>query len=296
MDINKLKYFYTAAQLEHITRASEAMHLSQPSLTQAIRSLEEELGVPLFKRQGRHVLLTEFGEHLKKRLDILLPEFDGLALEMEQLKRTATKTVKLNILAASTFVINTIMEYKRLNPDAAFDFEQNELRYDCDIRISTNGFGIGEEHKCLQRYVKKENIYLAVPKNSKYAEAGSIILEDVRDESFVMLSNSRLFGAMCKNFCSLAGFTPKILFESDSTIAVQNIIGMGVGVAFWPEYSWGEPQNESVSLVPISDPTCRREIILELHERIPQSLYAKDFYEFLLDEFNAGRYINSSAR
>ena len=45
MDIQKLKYFYTTAQLEHITRASEILHISQPSLTQAIQSLEFELGI-----------------------------------------------------------------------------------------------------------------------------------------------------------------------------------------------------------------------------------------------------------
>ena len=45
MDIQKLKYFYTTAQVEHITRASEILHISQPSLTQAIHTLEFELGV-----------------------------------------------------------------------------------------------------------------------------------------------------------------------------------------------------------------------------------------------------------
>ena len=87
MDIQKLKYFYTTAQLEHVTRSAEILHISQPSLTQAIHSLEDELGIPLFQRQGRKVILTEFGKHLKQRLDVLLPEFDHLTIEMEQLKQ-----------------------------------------------------------------------------------------------------------------------------------------------------------------------------------------------------------------
>ncbi|MBQ8258448.1 MAG: LysR family transcriptional regulator, partial [Clostridia bacterium] len=104
MDIQKLKYFYVTAQLEHITRAAEALHIAQPSLTQAIHLLEDELGVPLFKREGRKIALTEFGRYLQERLDVLLPEFDNLASEMQQLKQAVTKTVKLNILAASSFV------------------------------------------------------------------------------------------------------------------------------------------------------------------------------------------------
>ena len=108
MDIQKLKYFHTVAELEHVTRAAEILHISQPSLTQAIRLLESELGVPLFQRQGRKIALTEFGRYLKQRLDLLLPEFDNLAIEIEELKQTVTNTVKLNILAASSFVINTL--------------------------------------------------------------------------------------------------------------------------------------------------------------------------------------------
>jgi len=282
MDIQKLKYFYTTAQLEHITRAAEILHISQPSLTQAIHLLEDELGVPLFKREGRKIILTEFGRQLKQRLDTLLPEFDNLAVEMEQMKQSVTKTVKLNILAASSFVINTIMEYKKKNPDVIFDFEQNELKYDCDILITTNGLNTDTSKNYLNRCVKKEKIYLAVPKDSKYAKNPSIELNEVKDESFVMLSSTRLFGAICNKFCSIAGFYPKILFESDSPTAVQNIISMGAGIAFWPEYSWGKLQNKNLTLVPISNPICQRDLIIELHSRLPKSIYAEDFYNFLL--------------
>lgn len=282
MDIQKLKYFYVTAQLEHITRASEALHIAQPSLTQAIHLLEDELGVPLFRREGRRIILTEFGRYLKERLDVLLPEFDNLASEMQQLRQSVTKTVKLNILAASSFVINTIMDYKQKNPDVIFDFEQNELKYDCDILITTNGINTDRENNYLNRCVKKEKIYLAVPKNSKYAEFSSVELRSVKDESFIMLSSTRLFGAICNKFCSVAGFYPKIIFESDSPIAVQNIISMGAGIAFWPEYSWGKLHNKNLKLVSISDPTCERDLIFELHGRIPKSVYAEDFYNYLL--------------
>lgn len=284
MDIQKLKYFHTTAQLEHITRSAEILHISQPSLTQAIHALEDELGVPLFQRRGRKVALTEFGSYLKQRLDVLLPEFDHLAVEMEELKQSVTQTVKLNILAASSFVINTIMEYKKINPDVIFEFEQNELKYNCDILITTNGLNMNSQHKYLRRCIKKENIYLAVPKDSKYADASAIALKTVRDESFIMLSNTRLFGVICNKFCSIAGFYPKILFESDSPTAVQNIISMGAGIAFWPEYSWGKLQNENLMLLPISDPLCQRDLIIELHQRQPRSAYAEDFYNFLLEK------------
>lgn len=287
MDIQKLKYFYTTAEFEHVTRASDILHISQPSLTQAIRSLELELGVPLFVRQGRRIVLTEFGKYLKDRLDSLLPQFDNISNEIEQLKISVNKTVKLNILAASSFVINAIVSYKKKNPDVIFDFEQNEKRYDCDIVITTNGLDSDNPKSYVKRRVKKEKIYLAVPKNSDYAAYDEIDLSEVKDESFIMLSSTRLFGVICNKYCSVAGFLPKILFESDSPVAVQNIISTGAGIAFWPEYSWGKINNKNVTLIPISYPNCERDLIIEMHDRIPASHYAEDFYKYLLQKLHA---------
>ena len=99
-----------------------------------------------------------------------------------------------------------------------------------------------------------------------------------------MLSSSKLFGAICSKFCSEAGFYPDILFESDSTIAVQNIISTGSGIAFWPEYSWGKIKNKNVVLLPISNPVCKRDLIFELHERLPKSEYSEDFYKYLVQQ------------
>ncbi len=287
MELYKLKYFHIAAELGHITKAAESIRIAQPALTQAIHSLEEELGVKLFAKKGRNIVLTDCGVYLKKRLDELLPAFDSLAAEMAQLKHQVRNTIRMNILAASTFVIDSVVAYRRTHPEVVFDFEQNEQKADCDLVITTNSME-GERKRTassvsnrVARCVKKENIYLAVPKASAFAFRPSVALAEVKDEGFVMLSGSRLFGGICKQFCTAAGFLPKILFESDSPNAVQNIIGTGTGVAFWPEYSWGTPDSEQVRLLPISSPVCERELILELYERVPTSAWAADFYEFL---------------
>ena len=282
MEIYKLKYFYAVAQFQHVTRAAESIKIAQPALTQAIKALEEELDVRLFVKRGRNIVLTDYGIYLKKRLDSILPELDSLPGEIEQLKSQINKTIKMNILAASTFIINSIVEYRQTHPDVVFDFEQNEQKHDCDIVITTNSLENSTPEKYRERCVKKENIYLAVPRSSDYASMESIDLSLVKDEGFVMLSSSRLFGVICNQFCSRAGFYPKILFESDSPNAVQNIISTGTGVAFWPEYSWGGLNNEQVALLPISNPVCQRELIIELHDRLPRSAYAEDFYRYLL--------------
>lgn len=286
MELQKLKYFQTVARFGHVTKAAEYISIAQPALTQAIKSLEDELGVPLFAKKGRNIVITEFGKHLQKRLDEILPELDSIPKELENLKNKENKTVKLNILAASSFIIGAIMNYRKKNPNAVFDFEQNGLKTDCDIVITTNG---ASENKNLtgefvKRCVKHEKIFLAVPKDSKYSNYTSIDLKEVKNEKFVMLSNLKLFGAICNDLCSKSGFYPDILFESDSTIAVQNIISTGSGVAFWPEYSWGKIKNKNVVLLPISNPVAQRDLIIELYDRVPKSEYAEDFYKYLIQQ------------
>ncbi len=281
MELAKLRYFLAVARLNHVTKAADEMCISQPSLTQAIRSLESELGVKLLKKEGRRIVLTEYGVYLRDRLELVLPQVDNLANEIEQLKNKVNRKVKLNILAASTFVINAIMNYRKVNPEVVFDFEQNDKHTDCDIVIATNGVA-SETKNVIKRTVKQENIYLAVPKNSVYAEKKSVELSEVKDENFIMLSSSRLFGVICNKICLASGFLPKVLFESDSPSAVQNIISMGTGVAFWPEHSWGRVNNDNIVLLPIVNPVCKRDLIFELRDRLPKSEYAEGFYNYLL--------------
>lgn len=67
MDIRVLKYFLTVAQEENITKAAELLHISQPPLSRQLHDLEEELGVKLFERTNRKVILTAEGALLRQR-------------------------------------------------------------------------------------------------------------------------------------------------------------------------------------------------------------------------------------
>ncbi len=284
MEIQKLRYFQTVAKFQHMTKAAESICIAQPALTQAIKSLEGELGVPLFIKKGRNIVLTEFGKYLQNRLDSILPELDSIPKEIDQLNNRINKTVKLKIMAASTLIINTIVKYRAKNPDIIFEFEQNDAKNDSDIIIYTNGASFEGNKTFVKRCVREEKIYLAVPSDSEYVNKDALDLSEVSKEEFIMFSNSRLFGVICNKFCSMAGFYPNVVFESDSPTAVQNIISTGTGVAFWPEYSWGKIKNKNVKLIPIANPVCKRDLIIELHSRIPKSAYAEDFYKYLLSQ------------
>lgn len=281
MDITRLRYFYTVAGLEHVTRAAEQLHVAQPAITKSIKLLESDLGVSLFRRDGRNIKLTEYGRLLKSKLDSVFPVVDEIPGEIERLKNENKVTVKLNVLAASTAVMDAVIKFKNKNPEVIFNLIQNEEKYDCDVSVTTN-YTVSEVKEVKERCIMEEKIYLAVPKNSKYKDYKKIELKEVKDEKFINLASSRSFRTICDKFCSYAGFKPKIAFESDSPIAVKNIIAAEAGVGFWPEYSWGKIKSSDVVLIPITNPTCQRELIIELHEGNERSEYVRAFYEYLI--------------
>ena len=281
MELTKLRYFYIVAKHQHVTRAAEEIHIAQPALTKTIKQLEEELGTPLFYKKGRNICLTEFGEYLKNKLENVFTLIDGIPGELEERKKERKRTVKLNVLAASTAVTDAVVAYKKRNPDAVFQLIQNETETDCDVSVSTGGAEFPALPAFEKRYVMEEQIYIAVPKNSQYASRESIKLRELNGEGFVNLAGSRFFRTVCDRFCAAAGFKPHISFESDSPVAVHNVIGASAGVGFWPEYSWGKISSEVV-LLPISEPVCQRELVIGLHASPVFSTVAPDFYDYLI--------------
>lgn len=72
MSLQQLQYFVAVAEEQHITRAAERLHISQPPLSRQIQALEDELGQPLLERRGRGVVLTEFGRYFATQASALL--------------------------------------------------------------------------------------------------------------------------------------------------------------------------------------------------------------------------------
>ncbi len=282
MELGKLRYFYTVAKYEHMTRAAEELHIAQPALTKAVKLLEEELGVPLFIKKGRNICLTVYGKHLKHRLDGIFPQLDRLPEELTALETRVKHTVRLNVLAASTIVIDAVIAYKKQHPHIIIELIQNEEEANCDISVVTNTYRGKSAAEALKQICMREKIFLAVPKHSPYAALSEISLSAVKNEEFISIAGSRPFRAICDRFCAVAGFKLRPFFESDSAVSVQNLIGAGAGIGFWPEYSWGKMSSSDMILLPISDPVCERDLIITLHSSAVMSDIAEDFYYHLI--------------
>ena len=287
MELTQLRYFAAVAELQHVTRAAERMHVAQPAITKSIHRLEDELGVPLIASRGRNIVLTDYGCALYGMLREPLAALDQIPDQMQQLARRSAYTLHINVLAASRAVTDAVIAYKHDHSEILFSIMQNELTQICDLSVDTLTEKRSTPETAENTVYFQEQILLAVPSHSLYSGLRSIDLKELKEEGFICLAGNRKFRKICDQFCQMAGFHPKIIFESDSPATVRNLIGAGSGIGFWPEHTWGAV-GEDVKLVPIANPQCSRELQISLHPQdSARTALVHPFYHYLIHYFES---------
>ena len=277
MELLQLRYFLTTAEYQHMTKAAEHLQIAQPALSQAIHRLESELGIPLFERKNRSIELNDAGRLLQKRLIPIISALDRIPGELMAGQYQSSHTIHLKLLAASTLITNRIIAYRTLRPDVNFQLYQSDTNADFDLCVSAIRSDLKNDEYSDYMVMLEEDLYLAVPTHSPYGDKDSIRL-------------ARPIRQICNSYFSEADFVPKAIFESDTTESVRNLIAAGLGIGFWPQYSWGPLSAEwgplsphsPVKLLPIKDQTCRRQIILMCSAHGKENPIVMDFCNFLI--------------
>lgn len=283
MELTHLKYFLEVARTEHVTQSAKTLCIVQPALTHALHKLEDELGVKLFKTQGRNIRLTEIGEYFYKKVKPLYEDIEALPAQLRAMASEQSATVNLNVLAASTFVTNAVILYKKSDPDLRFNLVQNEetTLYDICVRTYAKAptFAKGETDE--ENFVCSENIYLAVPNTPLYKKRDSISLKELQETNFIGLYGSKQLRNICNEYCERIGFKTHIIFESDNALAVKDAIASGIGVGFWPEFSWGRVDSRRIRLLKITDTEFKRDIVITLRRNKQDNSRTEKFFRFL---------------
>ena len=285
MELTQLKYFYALAQTQHVTKTAEQLHIAQPSLTQSIRRLEQELEVKLFRSSGRNIVLTECGKYLQRKIEPLLNTLNEIPEELQALAGEQKNRLKINVLAASTLVTDIMIAYQKCRPETRFQVVQNTETEDADITIFTRESFQPPIISKDNFYIFSEEIFLAVPTLSEYADKETVALKEIAGKSVISLAGTKGLRSICDRFCLHSGFKPNVTFESDNVSAVKNLIGAGIGVGFWPQHTWETPRGSDITLLPISEPKCQRDIIVQLHHESENREEALRYYKYLVEFF-----------
>lgn len=290
MELTQLRYFLEVAKRQHVTKAAEELHVSQPAITQAIHRLENELEVPLFTAKGRNIVLTTYGKYFFDNLSPLLENLYELPNQLHSLAKLENSTIHLNVLAASSLVTEAVIEYQKIDDSLHVQLNQNEKSDLYDICVTTKLFYQQPLINHDSVFVCTENIYLAVPNNERFNKRKSINLSEVTSENFISLSGAKQFRLICDKYCQNAGINPNIIFESDSPAAVKNMIAANMGIGFWPAFSWEKIDSDRVRLLAIENPVCSRDLLITYKKNKTDNSKAEDFFIFLT------KYFESSAK
>jgi len=242
MDMRQMRYFVAVAEELHFSRAAERLHLSQPSLSEQIRLLEEELGVTLFERSNRRVSLTEAGETLLRKAREVL---QGVEEAVEETRQVAEGTAgRITITFVSTALIGELPQALRaflaLVPRAdvrllEIDPEeqvQNILRGNADI-----GFmhGVINHPQLESIVVHTDSLMIALP--AERTIKGPVHLRLVAELTTILPSafSSYGFSAHVEEAYRLAGITPRKVMHIKLLIVGLYLVAAGFGVCVVPE-------------------------------------------------------------
>lgn len=286
MDIHSLIYFKKVAELQHITRAAEELHVAQPSLSRTIGRMEDELGVQLFERSGKNIFLNEYGGIVLRHTNRILQEIKDIHREIADVSEGADRTVSVSLYSASKLFPNLVMAFKRKHPGIRLQIIQENLNKnpseECDITLySTMQPDIRENSVTL--FV--EDIMLALPKSNPLSQRSSLNLSEVANEEFICLQRGKSLRTITDIYCKIAGFEPSVVLESDSPETVRELIRAGIGISFIPSITWQGMETKDLVLVPIESPQCKRYIHLSWRATGYFSPAAVLFRDFLQEYF-----------
>lgn len=290
MELLQLKYFQVVARMQHMTKASEYLKIAQPSLSKTISNLEKDLGVKLFDRKGKYIVLNEYGSIFLKRVDEALSAIDTGKKEICDLIEDSTYEVKLLVLACSSLIPDLLGDFRNINPNIRFKIFQTipegSTLDNFDLCLSATDTYIPKENSIL---LLDEEIFLAIPTNHKFTKLDSVSLKDVSKENFISLKKGKAFRDITDDFCQLCGFVPNIIFESDNPSTVRDFISGNKGIGFFPGISWRLNSNSDVKLISIKDFKCRRIIEISWNSSKYMSDIVRLFRDFTVDFFNSLR-------
>ena len=241
MEVHQLRYFVAVAELRHFTKAARGLRIAQPSVSRAIRVLEEELGTPLFHRMKGNVALTSAGEVLLPWARRVLADIDGAALEVRELAELrrgrlavgATPSLTTTLLPPAlarfhaAFPAVDLVLHEAGSRDLVRELEQGAL----DVALVI----LPMRHEMLETTpLLREELVVAVAPDHALASRKTVAIADLKGVPLVMFRDGYDLRATTLAAFRRAGFEPTLALEGGEMDGVLRLAAAGLGVAVVP--------------------------------------------------------------
>ena len=244
--LKRLQYFVVVAEELHFRRAADRLGVSQPPLSMAINTLEEELGAILFERTRRTVSLTPAGRRLLIDARKILAAIDDVAIAVKRTSEGDEGTLRIGLTPSAPFnvVVPSILRaYRSRFP--AVDFSISETNTPAQIEALRRGAMDGAFLRPTDintsdlkiTTVLREPMLAAIPAHHRLAETESIALADLKSETIIL--RPRPIGERLTKVivaaCEQAGFSPMIAQrDAPQMTSILSLVAAEMGITFVP--------------------------------------------------------------
>jgi LysR family hydrogen peroxide-inducible transcriptional activator len=242
MELHQLRYFCAVAESGSFSRAAEHSHVAQPSLSQQILKLEDELGARLFDRLGRSVRLTDVGQAFLPRARAVLRELEAAKGDVVERKDSLAGSLTVGVIPtiAPYYLPPKLSSFTREFPQARVTVVEEITPVLLDrLRASTVDVAILalpiRGHELDTFALLTERLFAALPKKHALSGRRSLVLKDLRKEPFLLLRDGHCFRDTAVAACSRARLNPQIIFESGQFSSILSMVSTGMGVSIVPE-------------------------------------------------------------
>ncbi|MCM3145755.1 LysR family transcriptional regulator [Brevibacillus sp. MER 51] len=269
MDIKHLHYFVTVCDQLSYSKAAQKLHISQPSLSNAIKNLEQEVGSPLLERNTRKMELTDAGKILYQKALLLLSQMNMLKKEMEEVKLTGSGDLIIGIIeSVKHWIPKVIRGYQGRFPSINIKLievlsgkavKESLRKYHTHLLI-TNQFINEEDIESIPLY--DERLMLVLHKDHALAEKESVRLKDLASEPFIISTEGFQTREDILTAFSFEQVDPQIKFEIERFETALTLVRENLGVTIIPENYLSGSTDASLVRKTIDSPALERTVYL----------------------------------
>jgi DNA-binding transcriptional LysR family regulator len=268
MDTRHIHYFLAVCEHLHFTKAADHLGISQPTLSQQIRVLEGELGMPLFDRIGKKIVLTEAGELLRLHGGRMIQAEQDAKNAILELLAGERGCIRLGVLPSDLdFQLVPLFIYFhekypaiQLQAFSTIRVQEEVLSNNVDIGI---GLKSSPDPRLIQLPLGSEPYHLLVSRTNPFADRKQIELQELQHIPLVMYPLGYLGRDLVEEACRELGFSMSTVMETSSATSLLQLVRAGMGATVQPEHLLrGVPSQSDLVSIPIINRTPFRHLVL----------------------------------
>jgi len=241
MEVHQLRYFCAVAHHGTFTRASEAEHVAQPSLSQQILKLEAELGARLFDRLPRSAKLTVFGRAFLPKAERILRELEEARSELRDMsgKEKGDLVVGFIPTIAAYLLPKLLNEFTARHPLIGIKIVEDitptllQRLHEGTLDFAVAALPIAGSEFVIQELFE-EKFYAVLPEKHRLASRSVLSLDELNREPFLLLKEGHCFRDSLIAACNKLKMSPSVVFESGQFATILGMVSAGMGVSAVP--------------------------------------------------------------